>query len=515
MSGRDLAGLGLLATAFLAWHVPLMFRAPAGQDEDWYGAAGLAILRTGLPHTPYITSDDPSSVCYHADVALYTLPPLSFYLQALAHLVLGGGLGVARLASAVEGLGAVALVYALGVLWFDDRRGALLGATVYTFSRFFLFPATMARPDMAATAFGLLAVWNVARFERDGRRRWLAAAGASAGLALLSHPFGVVPVAQVGLRALWLPGRASWRPANALVVAAAALGAFGLWLPLIALHPDLFRSQFGGNVLGSAGPGVLGSLAEPLRSLGFRAWRLWEFLMPAQAVLFVLGLTWSLLLARSTPGRREFCFHLWASLILLTVVEGQHPTLGYYAYPAALASLGVGMLASEAAAWVEGRPLWRRVPRGRAVATGLALAVLVAALLPGAGLRALVANLRHWNDPDYDVRAFTRAVMADVPAGAVTAVDPAYVLDFHLAGRRVVDAFIEFDPRVHTYDVRDKSFDFAVFGPLGLKRDRPRMDDLALLRTYGDPRDPFACYAELYRRLPGFRPSRPYSSTPR
>src|SRR6476660_7022952 len=120
MRGRDRAWLALLWGAFLAWHVPLMFRTCAGQDEDFYGVPGSSIVRGGLARIPYIPSRDPQSIYYQADVALYALPPLSFYFQALVHLVLGDGLGQARLASAVAGMIAVVLVWELGFVWFGD-----------------------------------------------------------------------------------------------------------------------------------------------------------------------------------------------------------------------------------------------------------------------------------------------------------------------------------------------------------------------------------------------------------
>src|SRR3954462_15977597 len=104
MNARDRICWLALAALFLAWHVPLMYRTEAGQDEDWYAVPGITILRTGLPQIPYMPSRDPGSACYKAEVILYALPPLGFYLQALARLVLGLGLGPARMTSAVAGL---------------------------------------------------------------------------------------------------------------------------------------------------------------------------------------------------------------------------------------------------------------------------------------------------------------------------------------------------------------------------------------------------------------------------
>jgi 4-amino-4-deoxy-L-arabinose transferase-like glycosyltransferase len=505
-SRRDVVWLLLLAAIFLAWHIPLMAVSPAGQDEDWYGAAGASILKTGIPSVPYIASDDPTSVCHGVNVALYTLPPLGFFAQALVQAVTGPGLAAARLASTLAGLVAAWLVYRLGILWLDDRRAALFGAAVFLFSRFVLFPATSARPDMAAAAFGLGAVF-LASHDGGRRPRGALASGACAGASLLSHPFGVVPTAQVGLAIATATDRQlSSRCVRLLAFLATAGGVFALWLPLIALHPDLFVSQFGGNVARRAGPGIFSSATEPALALAARARQLWEYATPPQAVLFLAGTAWGLSRSEGAPGARAFRFHLAAGWLLLVMFEGRHPTLSYYVYPAAFSSLAVGWLASACA----GRAS-KAVGSDR-LAVGLTVALLAAVVLPGAGLRTLLAQVRHWGETAYDSHALARAVMADVPAEALTAVDPAYVLDFSLAGRRVVDAFIEPDPSVHLYDVRERPFEFAVFGREGLLKTRPRCPDLILLKTYGDPDDPFAGYLELYRRGPD---RSPYSSTPR
>ena len=502
MSRRDAAWLATLALLFLAWHVPPMGRSPAGQDEDWYGVTGITIVRDGIPRTPYITSDDPHSVCYRADVALYTLPPLSFYLQAVVHLAFGEGLGQARLASMLEGLGAAAIVFALGRLWLDDPLAGLMGATTYVLSRPFLFPATMARPDMAAVLFGLAAVWLSSRGGPDPRRRDVAASGLAAGLSLLAHPVGVVPAAQVGLWLLARPGpRPTRRLGEALIFAATALAAFALWLPLIAPHPDLFRAQFLGNVIHRASPGLSRTLLHPLLAVGYQLRRLAEYAGPSQASFGLLGIAWCLILAPATPGGRRLRYHLAASFAILFLFQGRHPTLGYFAYPAALASLAIGGAASAGSARLE-RLLLGPESRGRGWGTVAALVVVLAAFLPGAGLRALLADLRHRGDPAYDAHALARAVMAEIPGGAVTAVDASYVLDFYLAGRPAIDAFIQPDPGLDLYDVRDRAYEYVVLGPVGHRLYRSRMNDLVLLKTFGDPRDPFAPRADLYRRGP-------------
>jgi hypothetical protein len=499
MIGHQRIGLTVLAILFLAWHVPLVYRTEAGQDEDWYGVPGITILRTGLPQIPYIPSRDPGSACYKADVILYALPPLAFYLQALVHLILGVGMGPARMTAVFAGLFSCALLYDLTCLWFGDRRAALIAAAAYLVARAFYFPATTARPDMVAVAMGLLAVDAAVRHRRGATRRTLTVAGVAAGLSLLAHPFGVVPATQVGLALLAGPGHPWTRLRHLVWFSTIALLCFSLWLLLILLHPEIFRVQFGSNVLGRAGPGLGGALLAPWSVLGFQLRQILVHLQPLQAILYALALAggtrtgWN----KNYPDTRDFVYHLWASWLLLIFFEGKHPTLGYYAYPAVFSSIALGILASRAMARVE-----RTFERGpflhRTALPWVLPIVLLLVFLPGAGLRTLVANLRHLNDPAYDAHTLAQTIMSDIPPAALTAVDGAYVLDFYLADRPVLEATIH---RL-SYDFRARPFEYVVFARDGLRRFLPMMTGLTLVRSYGDRTDLFAPYAELYRRMP-------------
>jgi hypothetical protein len=497
MMGRERFGLAVLACLFLAWHVPLVYRAEAGQDEDWYGVPGITILRTGLPQIPYIPSRDPGSACFKADLILYALPPLAFYLQALVHVILGVGLGPARMTAVFAGLFACTVLYDLACLWFGDRRGALVAAAAYLVARAFYFPATTARPDMVAVALGLVAIDAAVRHRRAAGLRTLIVAGAAAGLSLLAHPFGIVPATQIGLALLAGPADPRKRLRDVLGFSGMVLLCFSLWLPLILLHPDIFRVQFGSNVFGRAGPGLGAALLAPWSVLGFQLRQILDHLQPIQAVLYCLALAGGTLVGWTSAAARDYVYHLWASWLLLMFFEGKHPTLGYYAYPAALSSIAVGVLASKTMARVEraldGGPLLLRTALPWVVPV-----ILLLAFLPGAGLRTLVTNLRHLNDPAYDAHALSRTVMSDIPPDALAAVDGAYILDFYLADRRVLEATIH---RL-SYDFRTRPFEYVVFARDGLRRFLPMMSGLMRVRTYGDRANQFAPYAELYRRIP-------------
>jgi len=487
-SGSWNGRVALLMMVLFAWRLPLLYRQSPGQDEDFYGVPGMTILRGGLPQIPYIPSRDPTTIYYMADVAMYTLPPLAFFWQAAVHLLLGDGIGPARVASALAGLGALLLVNRLVLVWTGDRYTAFWAAIFYVMCRAFYFPATTARPDMLATTMGLAALWTASRQPTIATRRELVASGFFAGLSTLAHPMGIVPCAQVGL---WLLTRqAPWRSraVAALVFSAAVLGTAALWLPLIVLHPDLFQIQFGGVV--RRGDGLVRSLTAPCSVLDFHARMIWEHANPIQATLCALGVAWAAYYARRNADSRGLLFHVLVGPLLLIAFMGRHPTKGYYAYPAALASVGVGLLASAIDRWAA-RAIRLPHPCGRLLVTG----VLVLAMLPGAGLQTLIAHLRNWDNPHYDADRFARQLMADVPAQRVAAVDGYYALYFWLAGRPVVDAIV-----IPLYfDVRTTRFDYLILGRIGLEQVKPHVESIEFIRSYGDRSDPFSHYAELYR----------------
>ncbi len=293
MSVRDRTWLLVLALIFVAWHVPLEYRTGAGQDEDYYGITGSMTLRNGLPSLPFVPARDPHSAAYKADTALYILPPLNCYLQAVVHFLFGDGLGPARLTSTLMGLAAMFLVSDLARIWYGEGRVAVLSATAFVISRAFLFPATTARPDMATATFGLLALWLVVRHRRASSDRVLVGSGAAAGLALLCHPYGIVPAIEVGTTVLAEPGGPGKRLRKAAIYTGVALVVFALWLPLIALHPDLFWVQFRGNVLDRALPWLGGTTVAPQGTLIHQARRFCEHVQPLQAGLYVVALVWA------------------------------------------------------------------------------------------------------------------------------------------------------------------------------------------------------------------------------
>jgi len=342
------------------------------------------------------------------------------------------------------------------------------------------------------TAFGLLTIGLIDRARLDdGRPRVAAAAGASVGLAVLCHPFAVVPASQAAIRALAGPGSIRRRLRATAAFSAVALAVFSLWGLLILRHPDLFRIQFGNNVLNRAGPGLGATLLAPASVLAFHAKQALERVTPIQLGLYALGLAWAGVRAWRPGPARESLYHLAASVVLLVFFEGRHPTLGYYAYPAAFASIALGTAASDLIRLGE-----RRAGRWSPALPPLVAVGLLAAFLPGSGLRPLMVHLRHRDDPAHDARSVARAIMLDVPRGSLAAVDGAFVMEFYLAGRPVVEAATNTGP----FDFRTEPFEYAVLGRAWRGTRVPPIEGLEFVKSYGDRADEFAPYAELYRR---------------
>jgi len=160
----------------------------------------------------------------------------------------------------------------------------------------------------------------------------------------------------------------------------------------------------------------------------------------------------------------------------------------------ALASVALALAASSAIRFFQSRCRTDRVWYSKAVSMSVACLLLLA-FLPGSGLRTAYAHLRNWHAPQYDAGRFVARILADIPGESPVAVDPQYVLHAYLAGRSVVDATVI----PFFFDVRSQPFEYAVFGPLGLEQCKPHISGLTLLKTYGDRRDIFGNYAELYR----------------
>jgi len=472
------------AAAFLLLRLPLIYRQTGGHDEELFAIPGWTVLQEGIPRIPFLPSRDPDKYVYKADVVAMMLPPAYFYWQAAVFAVFGPGYASAQLASALAGVGAVVLVYRLGLRFYGTAAPALWAAGLYSFSRLFYLPAIHSRPDSLCAAISLGAVLAAAKWHVSGRRLWLALAGVLGGLALLTHPFGIVACVQVGVWAL-LAAR-GWRNKliSAALAASCALLVFAAWLPMILTYYDIFCTQFFSNVLNRAGPGLLYRFIWPWESIAKQSRLFAEHSGVWQTALLGCGLAIATVVdfRRSTPGRKLALWLSWSSVLLLAIFQGTHDMKSYWCYPGAFLFLCLGRSIEVATAWMRNNP--GRKFRWASLA-GCSLLLML--MLPGSGLRALAVQLLHWNDIDYNKRRFVEKLLRDLPEDAVYAVDSTYVVDFYLAGRKTI--LVD--------HVEDRPYDYCVLGPSSLYL-KPGLSGRKW-RTYGIPNSSFACYAEVYR----------------
>jgi 4-amino-4-deoxy-L-arabinose transferase-like glycosyltransferase len=532
------AAMVVIALAFLAARGPQLWLQAGGQDEDWFAVPGWTVAREGVPRAPYAPYERRESAFYRADAALFALPPAYFYWQAPLYWVLPPGYGVARLASALAGILALVFTWRLGVMAYQSHAIALTGVALFSLSRVFFFPAITARPDALCGALGLGAVLAVWHWRERPSWRVLLAAGVLLGLGMLSHPFAIVYCLQCGVWTLW--PRQGWRPnlGAAAALTATAMGAFALWLPLILMYPDVFKTQFFNNVIHRSETSVLERALWPFDSFAYHARLLWEHAGPAQLGLMLGGLMVATALdlrrephsarqihnpkrkrgnagdapsltrrvsvlqesrgaspsltrrAPHLPGAVTLVVLAWSSVHLLVVFQGLHPTKGYWLYPAAFCFLCVGRVLAGVV---------RSIPQGnfrRAAAAVLATAVL-ALLAPGSGARAWLTYVRHGGQADYNRSKFVEQLLKDLPPDAKFIVDPAYVFDFYLAGR---DTTLGVNAPFY-FLAEGRPYDYYVASRYGLKNQIPAALGGRRIAVHGRPDDPLANYAEIY--VPG------------
>ncbi|MDZ4848283.1 MAG: glycosyltransferase family 39 protein [Pirellulaceae bacterium] len=498
---------------FLAMRLPAVFQAAGGQDEEWYGVPGLIVSQTWLPKVPYSRAYEPDSLFWKSDELLFAMPPLSFYAQAPFFLFLPGNYGTARLASVTAGCVAIFVVYSLGISFFQDRRVAFCGSLFYSLSRLFFFPAMSARPDILCGMFGLLAVRCLLNAKSGfctgdamdlpdkgiSEKRWLTLSGICVGLGGLTHPFAIVFAMQLAPWVALLPGAPIQRVTRLFVFSLGVSVAFALWLPLIAVRPDLFRRQFFANIMDPAGSGFLSRLLMP--SAGFynqipqlidRAHPL-QFFLIATALLLAGG--WLLLRYRSELG---ICWVLCvSSFYLLIALLGVHPIQGFWCYPSAFAWLCtayVGFALFDR--WIDrGNVGIDIVPRTSRRAFVSVLVVGLLLLLPGSGIRAVVTYWQTWRDPLYSSPLFVRQMLSDLPEDCQLTIGGEYSLDAFATGRKVI---LGCNTPGYFQSARFPS-DYLILGRRDLENGLAKDYRLELVKTYGEKETLFANYAELHR----------------
>lgn len=491
----------LVITAGL--RLPVIYCQPGGQDEEVYAIPGYTVAREGIPRVPYFPSRDPDSVLYKADECLFAEPPASFYWQGLFFLVFPPVYGTARLASLVAGLIAIGLTYELGRRWTGSPAVALLGAGIYSVSRLFYFPAITARPDMLCTVFGLAAVLLVTEWQARRSRWQLALTGLMLGLGGLTHPFAIAYSIQIGVFVLWQEEGWRRKAVSFVWLVGWSLLPMLLWVPLIVSFPDAARVQIVNNLL-KPGGGLVLRLVWPWRALYHHALLTLDRAGLIQWVLLLAGLVGSTVLdLRSGDSRcRTCCYWMWSGIYFLAACAGLHPAQGYWCWPAVFVCLGLARVCRGAGRFLEHGMVWAREETPLRSATGrlrliLPTAVVLAALVPGSGLRASWVYLTRATDENYNAPRFAQRLLRELPdKEARYTVDFDFALDFHVAGRKTLIA----QTLPFYFRAQDYPYDWLVRGRFPHAVDMPGRMNAELVRTIPTPDDDFACQGSIYRQ---------------
>lgn len=499
---KSALGWGLIAILFLAMRLPVIYCQPGGQDEDCYAVPGITILRTGYPQLPHLPARNPESVYYRADEMLYCEPPLYFYWQAAFYAILPDVYGTARLSSVIAGLGLLFAFHRLSRLAGVSTSASLIATGLLSLSRWFYFPATCARPDILCAMLGVASVLTFWSYRTTGRRRWLLTAGVCLGLGGLTHPFAIVFAIQLAVWTIWSASGLR-RIRDLATLTGIALAVFALWLPFILKHPEIFqvqmRNQFGSGHQDS----IVWRLLMPWSSLKYHAITMWNHIGALQFSVIAIGLIWSTLASwrGRIPAIWTLCCLIWSSIYLLSVAVGTHHIVsGYWVYPAALAFV----------------PLGYRVGQGQSKIPRLSIRVLgilslISMMVPGSGIRSIVAYVQRSVDIRYNEPAFARQLIDSLPREAVIIVDTQFALDFVVAGRKVL-----LSQTLPMYmPVAEFQYDFLVVSRFGENSQLAQTLQGELIRTEGVPEDLFACVAWIYQSSPARKTTRRYEEIDR
>lgn len=521
---RCAAAAWLVALAAVAIRLPAAIHQCGGQDEDYFAVAGWTLLQTGVPCIPYAPSLNEKGVFYKANEVLYSLPPGFFFAEAAVFKVVGPSYAAGRLTSLLAGAAAILGVFYLGLSWLQPAS-ALLAAVIFAFSRPFLFPATTARPDMLCTA---LLIWAFVVLTRIGTEPAAQArenaenpllalwapvllAGVLLGLALFTHPFALLGVL---LAMFWIVFSDSNRkPLQLLLLLMGAAAAFALWLPLIAKDPALFRVQFGNNVLNRAGPGLLQRLFWPWETLAYQSKLFFELAGPWQSMLFGFSLLFasgraifdrrpvSLFAPRKVassskaaefagpfaerkatiaPRNSEWVWLAWGSVLGLAILQGIHPSKGYWSFPTVFLCFAVAKTIEHFGRW---RPF--------------AVVVSLALLIPGGGWKAAAVYVRHWGDPAYSHQKAVAELLGKLSPKSRYLVDVGCVFNWHLDGRKTLLAL----DLPQYYSSAGEPFDFLILTRTGLEQNLPSaLGASERILQIGDREDELKVYVEVWRR---------------
>jgi 4-amino-4-deoxy-L-arabinose transferase-like glycosyltransferase len=334
-------------------------------------------------------------------------PPAALWLMELSSRLFGFSSFSMLLPQALEGVGAVWLLYATVGRWFD-RPAALLSGLILALTPVAALMFGFNNPDALLVLVLVASAYALTRALENGQTRWLALAGAALGLGFLTkelQAFLVLPgfalaylvAAPVSLR------RRIWQ----LLVAGAALAASaGWWVALVELWPASARPYIGGSTdnsilqlifgyngfsrISSGGGGGAGGsgfsgAAGVLRLFDSELGGQIGWLLPAAVIALIAGVAWTA--RRPRTDRTRAALLLWGGWLVVTAAVYSlmtgivHPYYTATLAPAIAALVAVGTVI-----------LWRRRDR---LGARLVLAGMLA--ITGVWSYALLERTPDWH----------------------------------------------------------------------------------------------------------------------
>ncbi|MGB7346471.1 MAG: glycosyltransferase family 39 protein [Pirellulaceae bacterium] len=480
---------------YVVLRLPILVHAPGGQDEQWFAVPGWTVWNEGVPRIPYVPTRNRSTFFEDADVCLMTLPPALFYVQAPFHAFFQPGYPTSRLPLFFGALAAIVITFVVARKLGSSVWAAGLVAVLMALGRPLMFTGLMVRPDLLSALFGWLCGWFLWQHFETKSSRTLCTAGFCCGLAGLFHPFALVFAMQAGVAMLVPKDSLAQRAKRLVVFGVCCAAAIALWLPLILKFPEPFRSQFFSNVLDRAGPGLPSRIFWPWPSIHHHATLLYEFAGPWQCGLFALATIATTFCVWKSRPRGEaigYIALLWSSLYLTAVVAGLHPTKGYWVYPCLwlLAGFAVAIDRMVFANGVNGSQFKPSVIR-----YAIAVCLLVALMLPGAGLRSTHLYLTHWGDQEFHGRRFIADVLDEMPKDGLFMADLPYVYDLYLSGRET----LLLQNREQYWSDRELDNVTILQAWEGDDLEWASQYDAAFVKRYGSREIPQTCFVDLYR----------------
>jgi 4-amino-4-deoxy-L-arabinose transferase-like glycosyltransferase len=346
-----LAALLFLTAALYLWGL-----SHNGYANSYYAAAVQAgthswnaFLFGSLDAANYITVDK---------------PPASLWLMELCSRVFGFSSFSMLLPQALEGIAAVALLYATVRRWFG-RRAALLSGLILALTPVAALMFRFNNPDALLVLLLVASAYALTRALEAGSGRWLALVGALLGFAFLTkelQAFLVLPAfALVYLVAAPVPVR---RRLSQLALAGAALiAAAGWWVALVQLWPAGARPYIGGStddnllnlifgyngldrISNAGGGGGFSGAPGPLRLFNQIVGGQISWLLPAAGIALVAGAAWTA--RRPRTDRTRAAVLLWGGWLLVSAAIYSfmtgviHPYYTNTLAPAIAVAVGVG-----------------------------------------------------------------------------------------------------------------------------------------------------------------------------